>query len=90
MKIYLKNSTPEHKYELAKPFALFCLNYLDQKSVSGCNFASFNNINEFSDIYSDVILSHLGINNSEMNSLTDLINHEKEKLKEFQMKFFTI
>ncbi|MCI8476690.1 MAG: hypothetical protein HFE42_06595 [Clostridia bacterium] len=86
MKIYLKNSTPEHKYELAKPFALFCLNYLDQKSVSGCNFASFNNINEFSDIYSDVILSHLGINNSEMNSLTDLINHEKEKLKEFQKR----
>ena len=86
MKIYLKNSTAEHNYELAKPFALFCLSYLDQKSVNGCNFTSFNNINEFSDIYSDLILSHLGINNSEMNSLTDLINQKKEELKEFEKR----
>jgi len=86
MGIYLKNSTPEHKYELAKPFALFCLSYLDQKSVNGCNFSSFNYISEFSDVYSDLILSHLGINNEEMNSLTDIINCEKERLKELQKR----
>lgn len=79
MTILLKRTESNYQYEAAKPFSLFCLSYVGQKHYLGCSFSSFNHMNEYSDIKDDIILSHLGLNDTEMNSL-------EEKNKELNQK----
>lgn len=80
MNVMLKKTDNECKYETAKPFALFCLSYIGQKHYHGCSFSSFNSMSEYSDIREDIILSHLGVNDSEMNELEEK-NNEYVTLK---------
>lgn len=80
MNVMLKKTDNEYKYETAKPFALFCLSYIGQKHYQGCSFSSFNSMSEYSDIREDIILSHLGVNDSEMNELEEK-NNEYSTLK---------
>lgn len=80
MNVMLKKTDNEYKYETAKPFALFCLSYIGQKHYQGCSFSSFNSMSEYSDIREDIILSHLGVNDSEMNELEEK-NNEYATLK---------
>jgi len=80
--VLLKESTPERKYVKSKPFALFCFDFLDQKHLSGCSFSSFNSMTEYSDIYTDIIYAHLGINNKEVNDIIEVINDKESTLKE--------
>lgn len=85
MDIMLKKTSNENKYETAKPFALFCLSYVGQKHYHGCSFSSFNSMSEYSDIREDIIFSHLGVNDSEMNKLEEK-NNEYSTSKSNKMK----
>ncbi len=84
---YLKNRSTL-KYVQATPFALFALSFIDQtKYNDGNEFKSFRNQDEFKDYNEDLILFHLGINNSkfneiksQMNKLNDEISKNDEKL----------
>ena len=60
MTVLLKKSK-DKKYSKAKPFSLFCLNYVGQEHYKGCSFSSFNNIGEYSDIRSDIILDRKSV-----------------------------
>lgn len=83
--VLLKETQKGKMYTLAQPFSLFCLNFIDQKKYVGCGFGSFNNISQYSDIYSDLIHSHMGIDCKELvtisNRITDM-SSELEKMKE--------
>lgn len=87
MNIYLKdNKDPEHKYVLALPVALFCLTFIDQKRISGCKFDSFQSLSEYYDIYTDIIYSHLGINDSEFNKLQEEQNSLQNTINKLKIK----
>lgn len=98
MTILLKKmdkSLNNYQYEPSHPFSLFCLSYIGQKHYGGCEFSSFNNMSEYSDIKSDIILSHLGVNDSEKNKLEEEnkafsnSHNDKIKLKEIVSKMIS-
>lgn len=91
----LDKSSNNYQYVASHPFSLFCLSYVGQKHYDGCVFSSFNNMAEYSEIKGDIILSHLGINDSKKNKLEEenkaFLNkwNEKTKSKEIVNKMIS-
>lgn len=78
--IYLKDK--QGMYRLAHPAFNYLLNYIDQKEIRVCDFQSFNNLNAFSDIYSDLIYSHLGVSTNDYNQIRMQIDEHSKRMQE--------
>lgn len=83
MSIYLKKPKNDYKYTLATPVFMYCLSFLDQKKINGCSFDSFKSLSEYSDYYSDLIYSHLGIKDVNARKLEEEIKQATDNKKCF-------
>lgn len=82
--IYLKNKNNE--YSIAHPAFNYLLNYIDQKEIRVSEFSTFNSLNAFSAFYSDLLYSHLGVNNKSFNELKIESDELNKKIAEANKK----
>lgn len=82
--IYLKNKNNE--YSIAHPAFNYLLNYIDQKEIRVSEFSTFNGLNAFSAFYSDLLYSHLGVNNKQFNELKIESDELNRKIGEINKK----
>ena len=81
IRMKLKDRSAEKKYVDADPAFWYLLNYYDQMRPEVCHLDSFDGLTKFSDFYTDVIYSHLGIKNDALNGVVEEIeqlNRQKD------------
>lgn len=78
--VYLMNHAK--KYVLAAPAINYLLNFIDQTEIKCCSFSSFQNLNAYSDWYSDAINALVGVKNDSFNKLKKELNEKQTELKE--------
>jgi hypothetical protein len=75
--VYLLNQ--ENKYQLAHPVYNYLFNYIEQKEIKCCEFASFKGLHASKNYYDDLIYNILGVRTDEYGQLKV---EEKTKEKE--------